>query len=71
MNLAIIIQLLFSTSLYFISYCNDSKHQICVLLSWTVGYSYSSKTSELLKAQVFIMLASRKLYIMMQHYCDS
>jgi len=38
MNLSIKIQLLLSTSLDFISYSNDSKHQICVLLSWTVGY---------------------------------
>jgi hypothetical protein len=71
MNLSIKIQLLLSTSLYFISYSNDSKHQICVLLSWTVGYSCSSITSKLLQAQVCITLASGKLYIMVQHYCDS
>ena len=64
MNLSITIQLLFSISLYFISYSNDGKHQIFVLLSWTEGYSYSSKSSKLLQTQVFIVLASRKLCIM-------
>jgi hypothetical protein len=71
MNLSIKIQFLFDMSLYFISYNNDSKHHIYVLLSWTMGYPYISETSKLLQAQFFITLASGKLYIMMQHYCDS
>jgi hypothetical protein len=49
---------------------NDDKHQICVL-SWTVGYSYSCSTSKWLQAPDPIMLASEKLYIIVQRYCDS